>query len=157
AVHTSGGDVALDFSGMGSGALMDVEGTITLSVLNFVNLQGSFSFQTFTDLVSGKTDIAVGATNVNATLPLGPLRLTIDGGSLGLVMLPGPANTSTYALVANGGTDNLTGIPGLSLSASGLLVRINNTGDDLTTRIGSTSINTPGGSVALDFSGLGTG
>ena len=157
AVHTSGGDVALDFTGKGSGALMDVEGTITLSVLNFVSLQGSFSFQTFTDLVSGKTDIAVGATNVNATLSVGGVSLTIDGASLGLVMLPGASNTSTYALVANGGTDTLTGIPGLSLSASGLLVRINNTGDDLTTRIGSTSISTPGGSVALDFSGLGTG
>ena len=158
AVHTSGGDVALDFTGMGSGALKAVEGTITLSVLNFVSLHGSFAFQTFTDLVSGKNDIAIAATGIDATLAVGGVSLTINGASLGVVVLPGiGTGPGSYALVANGGTDALTGVPGLTLSASGLSVRINNTGADLTTRIGTTSIVTPGGSVDLDFTGLGTG
>ena len=157
AVHTPDGDVALDFSGLGSGALQEVEGNITLSVLNFVTLQGSFAFQSFTDLVSGQTDLAIAATDLNATLAVGGVSLTINGASLGLVVLPGTSNNSTYALVANGGTDALTGVPGLSLSATGLSVRINNTGDDLTTRIGTTTLTTPTGSVSLDFTGLGTG
>lgn len=157
AVHTSGGDVTLDFSGIGAGALMDVEGTITLSILNFVTLHGSFAFQSFTDLVSGQSDLAVAATNLDVTMAVGGVTLAINGASLGLVIIPGTGATGSYALVANGGTDSLTGVPGLTLSASGLSVKINNTGVDLTTRIGATTIKTPEGSVSLDFSGLGTG
>ncbi len=157
-VHTPDGDVALDFTGLGAGSLETVEGTLTLNVANFASLQGSFAFETFTDLVSGATDIAVAATNVNASLTVGGVSLNVNGASLGLLVLPGVSGAaSTYALLANGGTDSLTGIPDLSLSASGLSVKINNTGVDPTTRIGSTSINTPGGSVALNFTGLGSG
>ena len=138
--------------------MKEVEGTITLSILNFVDLHGSFAIQSFTDLVSGNTDLAVAATGVDATLAVGGVSLTISDASLGVLMVSGaPGAKGTYALVANGGTDMLNGVTGLSLSASGLSVRINNTGVDPSTRMGATSISTPGGSVALDFSGLGTG
>lgn len=157
-VQTPGGEVALTFDGLGAGPSKIVEGTITLDVVGFVSLEGSFSFQTFTDLVTGKTDIAIGATGVNATLTVGNVALTIDDASLGLLIIPGvTADTGTYALVANGGADTLTGIDALSVSASGLKVRINNTGLDLASHVGSTTIETPGGSVALDFSDLGSG
>lgn len=158
AIHTPGGDVTLNFSGLGSGTLQDVEGSLTLSVLNFVTLQGSFAFQTFTDLVSGQTDLAFAATGVNAALTVGSVSLTITGASLGLLVLPGAtADSSTYALIANGGSDKLAGITGLNLSATGLSVRINNTGVDPTTRTGTASLATSTGSVPLNFTGLGSG
>jgi len=158
AVSTPGGDIALDFAGLGAGNTKSIEGTITLEVLGFVSLHGSFSFQTFTDLVSGATDIAVAATGVNATLAVGDVSLVIEGASLGLLMLPGSnGGPSSYALVANGGTSTLNGVPGLSLSGSGLQVRINNTGVDVAARAGTTTLQTPGGSVDLDFSDLGSG
>lgn len=157
-VHTPGGDVALDFTGLGAGSLETISGNLTLSVDNFASLQGSFAFETFTDLVSGAADIAVAATNVNASLSVGGVTLSVNGASLGLLILPGVSGgASTYALLANGGTDSLTGIPDFSLSASGLSVKINNTGVDPTTRIGTTSITTPGGSEGINFSGLGSG
>ncbi|HLP78333.1 MAG TPA: hypothetical protein VK327_15615, partial [Candidatus Paceibacterota bacterium] len=157
-VLTSGGAVPLSFTGMGAGATKSVEGTITLDILGFVSLHGSFAFQTFTDLITTKTDIAIAATGVDASLTVGNVSLAINGASLGLLIIPGAAaGQSTYALVANGGTDSLTGIPGLSLSASGLSVRINTTGLDIAAHVGSTSIQTPGGSVSMDFSDLGSG
>ncbi|MGN6644168.1 MAG: beta strand repeat-containing protein, partial [Verrucomicrobiota bacterium] len=158
AVLTPGGNVSLDFTGLGAGPTKTVSGTIRLDILGFVSLEGSFSFQTFTDLVSGASDIAVAATGVKASLTVGDVSLVIDGASLGLLIIPGVAGgPSSYALVANGGTDTLTGVPGLSLSAAGLSVKINNTGFDIEARVGSTSLETPGGSVDLDFSDLGSG
>ena len=46
AIHTTGGDVTLDFLGLGSGAspVFDVEGAVSLSVANFVTLSGAFGF-----------------------------------------------------------------------------------------------------------------
>ena len=157
-VHTSGGDVALDFAGLGAGSTKTIEGTITLEILDFVSLHGSFSFQTFTDLITGANDIAIAATDVDASLTVGNVSLLVDGASLGLLIIPGAvAGQSTYALVANGGDDSLVGIPGLSLSASGLSVRINTTGLDIEEHVGSTTISTPGGDVEMDFSDLGSG
>ena len=47
----------------------------------------------------------------------------------------------TYALLANGGTDSLTGIPELSLTASGMDVLFNNTGVNPSSLPGSTTGN----------------
>src|SRR5262249_21941085 len=82
------------------------------------------------------------------------VNLTIDGASLDLLILSG---TKKYALIAGGGTDALTGIPALSVSASGLTVMVNNTGIDPTTLAGLPgSITTADGSQAVSFSGLGS-
>src|SRR5581483_233262 len=156
-VQTPDGTLPFDFSGLGSGNVTDIEGTVTLNIANFVSLSGDFGFQTFVDTTSGGTDIVIGAKNLNATLGTATTNLSINGASLGLLIVPGTSgNPSTYALVANGGTDTLNGVPGLSVSASGLSVKINSTGLDPTTLASlPQTAHTPDGDVALDFSGLG--
>ena len=144
-------NILLDFpsneeSAMGTG--------IGLSVGTFVTLSGDFGFKKVTD--ANGTLIKIGAKNVNATLAVGGVSLTVQGASLGLVLKPGSGSAATtYALITQGGTDTLNGVPGLTLSATGLQVRVRN-GLDPAAITGSVA--TPGGNVSLDFSGLaGTG
>ena len=96
-----------------------------------VTLHGSFGFQAYVDSVTGFTDIAIGATGINVTLGTPDVNLQITGASLGLLIVAGTgASNSTYALVANGGTDTLNGITGVSFVGDGLAVKINNLGVD---------------------------
>src|SRR5260370_23916775 len=64
-----------------------------------------------------------------------------------------------YALEVNGGTDRLTGVPGVSLSASGLLVRVNTTGTPVTDNGLATGnpLTVPAGNqtITLDFRATG--
>ena len=89
------------------------------------------------------------------------MALNVSDASLGLVIVTANTNTPTpatetagsYALVANGGTDSLTGIPDLSLSTSGLTVLVNNTGVNPNNLPGvGQGIPTPDGSLAFGFS-----
>src|SRR5690606_21800107 len=87
---------------------------LTLTIGSFVTLTGDFGFQTFTDSETGLTNIAIGAANVNAVLGAADTNLTITGASLGLLIRPGAGvDSTTYALIANGGTDILNGVPGV--------------------------------------------
>src|SRR6185437_7144666 len=157
-ISTPGGSVALDFSGLGTGIVKDIEGNISLTIANFVSLSGDFGFQQFTDSTTGTTEILVGGKNISATLGTDTTNVTINGASLGVLLLPGAAgNPGTYALVANGGDDQLNGVPGLSLSAFGLMVKVNNGVDSQLLADGAQVVHTSGGDVTLDFSALGAG
>ncbi|MGN6641734.1 MAG: beta strand repeat-containing protein, partial [Verrucomicrobiota bacterium] len=154
-ILTPDGSLPFDFAGLGSGDIIRVEGSITLNIANFVSLKGDFAFQTFKDSNSGLNNILVAATNVDSVLGTSTTNLTISGASLGLAIISG--TPSTYVLIVNGGTNTLNGVPGLELSASGLKVRVNTTGVDPTTLGIPATLSTPGGSVDLDFSDLGSG
>lgn len=143
---------------------------LTLGIAGFVSLQGDFSFERSV-IVSGtvtSTEISIGATNIDAFLGANEgeadeTGLRITGASLGLLffktvdaalMTQAP---STYALVASGGTNAIVGVPGLTLGSNGLLVKVNQTGTDVTDDLGMPRvINTPGGNVTLDFTETGT-
>src|SRR5439155_8125227 len=64
---------------------------------------------------------------------------------------------SSYALVAGGGSDSLTGVSGLTLTGAGLTVRVRHGLDPSTVSLPSGGVITPDGIVHLDFSNLGTG
>ena len=93
---------------------------LTFSIASFVTITGNFGFQTTTS--GGISTLAVTADNVNATMSAGDVTLTVSGASLSLLIVTANTNTGTpvapsvgsYALLANGGTDALTGIPDLS-------------------------------------------
>ena len=156
-IQTPGGAVSFSFPTYGSTMFEDVEVTgISFSIGNFVTVTGNLAIQTFADpTTSGVSDLAIAATDVNASVSAGGVSLTLTGASLGMLMVPG--TTTNYALVVTGGTDALTGVPGLTLSATGLSVYVN-TGITPSTYLGSASaIVTSAGSVPLVFTGLGTG
>ena len=129
---------------------------LQLTIGSLVTITGNFGFQTFTDPNTSLTDVIIGASDVTAILGTTSTNLTITGASLGLLILP--SATNTYAVVASGGSDTLNGVPGLSVSASGLTVKVNTTGIDPTTITGlPPSLTTPDGTLLLDFGGLGSG
>ncbi len=152
-VQTPGGAVTFDFSGLGTGTsnVTDIEGHLTLAVAGLASLEGDFGFQAFAD--GSASDLAIGANNVNVVLGTASTNVTITGASLGLLVKSGVG----YALVANGGTDTLNGVPGLSISSTGLSVRVRSGLDPSTLTGAPTSVQTAGGgSVPLDFSNLGS-
>ena len=143
---------------------------ITLSIAGFVSLSGDFSFErnATTSGTTTKTEISIGATNIDAFLGAnegqpGETGLRVTGASLGLLFFK-TVNTAlmtqapaTYALVASGGTNQLVGVPGLTLGSNGLLVKVNKTGTDVTDGMGMPRvISTPGGNVTLDFTATGS-
>ncbi len=152
-VDVNGTEVHLVFAGNETSASA---AGLSLSVGAFISVTGDFGFTQFTD--GSATDIAIGATNVDATMAAGSVSVTVTGASLGLLVKPGAAAAdAAYALVANGGTDTLNGVPGLSLSASALTVRARKGLDTTTVSGAPATVHTPGGDVSLDFTGLGSG
>ena len=127
-----------------------------ISVGTFASISGDFGFSEFT-VSGGDTYLAIGAENVTAVVSAGGVSLTVTGASLGLLIDTSSATTG-YALVANGGTDSLTGVPGLTLTGTGLAVRVRS-GLDASTLSSAlpSGVITPDGTVSLDFSNLGTG
>jgi len=142
--------ISLNFGDLPAGTtnVTDIQGSVSLSVAGFVSLQGSFGFQEYTP-ATGDPILVVGATNVNAVLGTATTNLTITGASLGVMIQDG-----NYALQANGGTVALNGVPDLSFAASSLEVKVEHGLDPANVSGAPTSIATPGGNVALDFSGL---
>src|SRR5438309_7470889 len=161
-VSTPDGPVVLDFSnlGTGTGNVTDVEGTVTLAIANFVSMTGAFGFQQFSD--SGATYLAVGASDLTIVLGTSTTNLTLAHASFGLVIEPGSGGSATtYALEAKGSSTaadtSLNGVPDLTLNASNLLVRVRSGLDVSGDANIPTSVQTPNGPVALDFTGLGAG
>ena len=136
-----------------------ISGTgLKLSIGTFLTVTGDFGFQEAT--ANNITTLDVAAENVNATMTAGPASLNVSGASLGLLVVTASPGTPAVGTVlsANGGTDTLTGVPGLSLTASGMQVLANDTGVDPTTLPGATTgIATPDGSLTLGFTGFGSG
>ncbi len=133
-IKTSGGNITLDFSGLGAGTsnVFDVEGQVNLTVGNFVTLSGAFGFQTYTS--ASDTYLAMGMDG-SITLTAGTNSLALANVSIGVLVDQGSAGT-TYALQASEGADpadtTFTGPAGLTLSASNLLVLVDQ-GLDLST------------------------
>ena len=124
-VPTPDGGVKLDFSSLsslvGTVAVTQISGQVTLSIANFVSLSGDFIFQ------SSGTGFTVAADNVDAVLGTSAVNLSVTGASFGLIVVPGTGGASSnYALVASGGMDSLNGIPDLTLTTNGLMVEVNN-------------------------------
>ena len=156
-VKTGGGNsVPLTFTQLGSSNVEIVEGAVTLTIANFVSLSGDFGFEEFTDHTYG-TEILVGADNVNTVLGTATTNLSISGASFGLLIIPDMG----YALLANGGTDTLNGVPGVTLSAQDLTVKVISAGlpaGALTAaNAEALTVPTPDGGVLLDFAGLTAG
>ncbi len=127
-----------------------------VSVGTFASITGDFGFSQFT-VSGGDTYLAIAAENVTAAVSAGDVSLTVTGASLGL-LIDTSAMSPSYALVANGETDSLTGVPGLTLTGTGLAVRVRNGLDPSTLSSDLPSgVITPDGTVSLDFSGLGSG
>ena len=130
---------------------------VTLAVGTFVSLTGDFGIQETSN--GGVTTLAVAAKDINGAMAVGPASLYIAGASLDLLVVTASSSTpavGSVALLASGGTDTLTGVPGLTLTANGMKVLYNNTGADPTTLPGATEvITTPDGNLTLNFSGLG--
>src|SRR5262249_50371624 len=91
---------------------------LSISVGGFASITGDFGFQQFTD--NGQTYLAIGAENVTASVSAGGVSVAVTGAGLGL-LINTTAITPAYALVAGGGTDSLTGVPGLTLSGRCLM------------------------------------
>src|SRR5262249_33878024 len=147
-----------DFTPVIEGAttdLTDIEASATLSVANFGTLQGDFGFQSY--IVSGIRQIAVGATSVTATLGTSSTYLQVTNASFGMVIKPGSSGSATtYALKATASSAGLFGVTGLTLTANNLLVEARE-GLDLSEASGLPVVQTSGGAVTLNFSGLGPG
>ena len=161
-VQTSGGDVTLDFTGLGSTDVTSIEGDATLAVANFGSLAGKFGFQAYEDGATGAQQFAIGATDVTAILGTVGTNLTLANASFGLIVRPGSGiNPTTYALQAKGSSNpadtSLNGVTGLTLNASNLMVRVRKGLDVSAASAFPTTIQTSGGNVTLDFSGLGAG
>ncbi|MDI1314237.1 hypothetical protein, partial [Prosthecobacter sp.] len=163
-IQTSGGNVVLDFANLGSGTsdVTDIQGHAKLVVQDFGSLEGSFGFQSYSDAATGARQIAIGATGLSVVVGSGTTNLRLANASLGIIVRPGSATVATtYALQAKGSSNpadtSLNGIDGLTLNASNLLVRVRKGLDVSATTGFPTSILTPGGTVTLDFAGLGSG
>ena len=145
--------IPLSFTGNETDVLA---GGLGISVGSFASITGDFGFSEFT-APNGDTDLAIGAENVTAAVSAGDVSLTVTGASLGL-LIDTTSTPATYALVANGGTDSLSGVPGLTLTGTGLAVRVRSGLDPSTLSSELTSgVITPDGTVSLAFSTLGTG
>lgn len=126
-------------------------GTATISMADFVDVQGSFGFELSEFEADGVTTsrIEVAATNVEAFLGTGhgtvdETGVELTGGKLGAVIDTPKGGDSAYALVASG-EGGLNGVDGLSLSGT-IDAHVNRLG----TAIDET-IATPGGDVAVMF------
>jgi hypothetical protein len=151
-IITPDGGVTLNFAGVGAGNVFDLQGSITeLQVGDILDATGDFGFQAFTT-PSGGSAVIIAAENVTAVMGTPAVNLTIENASLGLLIVPG--TSPAYALVSNGGNDSLNGINGLTLTASSLKVNINSGVDAPTLAAASEAVQTPDGSLALNFNTL---
>ncbi len=147
-INVGGAQLPLAFvAGTGSTASITGSG-VTLTVGSFATVSGSFAVQ------KSGSDFAVGASNVSASVGVtdgsGFTGVKLDGASFGLLVRSGG-----YAVVVNGGTDTLQGIPGLSLSASNLSIRVNTAGVITGQSVGGVPIEFPNGNVT-DIEGSAT-
>ena len=122
-------NVALNFGGLGSGNITEIDGNISIGVANLVSLSGFFSF---TEQTSGTvTTILVGGSSINAFV--GPadhsLGVQISGASFGLAIFrDSTLSASTYALQASTPSLTAVGLPAdITLSGSVSLL-VNTTG-----------------------------
>jgi len=153
-VNTPGGLVTLNFAGLTTNSIKDIEGTVNLTIQNFLTLSASFGFQSFLDPTTGLTDIVVGATNVNTQLGTNSTNIQITGASFGLVIVPNISGGSAYALLTSAGSVSLNGMPGLTLMASNLAVEVNSgITPDMLENLPAT-VQTPDGNVPLDFTSV---
>ncbi len=171
-ITTAGGPVSIGFTDGSNNTddqrnLLDVEGNITLNVVpggnTFASLTGDFGFKiaNITDNTGAiiGTRFIVGAQNINAVLGTTAINATITGASLGLVLdyqTTGTVTTTSYALLAKGGTDALNGVTGLTLSGSGLTVQVIRGLAPAALSGFADSVHTNAGTVAINLSGLGT-
>ena len=156
-IETPDGSLSLGFGVFGTSAatITELSGTISLNIANLVALSGNFFFEETTP-IGGSTEIIAGASDVDATFGTASTNLTISDASLSLLVVPGASGASTnYALIASGGTDKLNGIPGVSLTASGLTAEVN-TGlsSTLLMAADNSGVQTPGGQVTINFDSL---
>ncbi len=110
--------IPLDFTGNETEAVAQ---GLSISVGTLASLTGDFSFSQFS-VPGGDTYVAIGASNVTASVSAGGVSVTVTGASLGLLI--DTSAPSNYAVVADGGADSLTGVPGLTLAGSGLTVQV---------------------------------
>ncbi|MHB1421756.1 MAG: beta strand repeat-containing protein [Gemmataceae bacterium] len=157
-VQTPDGAVTLDFSGLGSGTatVASITGSLSLAVANLGTLQGDFGLQTYVDQ-SGVRQIAIGAMITKATIGTSSTYVEVDNATLGALIDPGTGgNATTFALEETGGAASLQGVTGLTLSASNLMVAARE-GLNPSAATGLPTIQTSGGAVQLNFSGMGPG
>ena len=138
-------NIALDFGKLPAGTtnVTEIEGSASISISGFASLQGDFGFELYTP-VSGASTLLVGATNVNAVLGTVDTNVTLTGGSLALMVQSG-----NYALVANGGTIALNGVPDLTLTTTALQVEVEHGLNPASVTGAPTSITTPSGAVSF--------
>ncbi len=103
-IHTSGGDVTLDFSTLGTGNVEAIQGTATLTIANSgvspagLSFAGNFAFARQTDPANANvTRILVGLSNASAFIG----TTTSDGTPLfGLSLTNGQLGLAIYATAA---------------------------------------------------------
>ncbi len=148
------GSVTLSFGKGEIGPFYEVEGHITLQIANLGPVSGDFGLQKVSD-GSGGSYLAIGMNNVNIVLGTTDTNLTIANASFGLLIHKPLGAAATYALVSSSGIDTLNGIPDLSLTGS-LSVMYNNGVNTSAPGIPA-SVQTPSGSVALNFTSVAAG
>ena len=171
-IATGGVPVVLDFSG----STFEAQGTISIAIGSFVYVSGTVAFTKGTTLsgahiAGGGTApdlsvLTIGATGASAFFGVGAsdssgtggIGLSLTGVDFGLALLK-PADGSAgsyYALKASVGTVGLLGVPGVTISATGVTFEINGsdqTGVALDFTGHTLSIPTGGDPVTIDFTG----
>ncbi|HVP75835.1 MAG TPA: hypothetical protein VMS63_07420, partial [Gaiellaceae bacterium] len=171
-IATGGAPVVLDFSG----TTFEAQGTIAIAIGSFVYVSGTVAFTKGTTLsgahIAGggvAPDLSVmtiGATGASAFFGVGAhdssgaggIGLSLTDVDFGLALLK-PADGSAgsyYALKANVGSVGLVGVPGVTVSASGVTFAINGSdqaGVALDFTGHTLSIPTGGTPVTIDFTG----
>ena len=171
-IATGGTPVVLDFSG----STFEAQGTIAIAIGSFVYISGTVAFTKGTTLSGAQiagggtapdlSVLTIGATGASAFFGVGAhdssgaggIGLSLTGVDFGLALLK-PADGSAgsyYALKASVGTVGLVGVPGVTVSASGVTFAINGsdqTGVALDFTGHNLSIPTGGTPVTIDFTG----
>jgi len=117
---------------------------ITLALSGFGSVSGSISLKRGSD---GSIELA--ASNVSANLGpggSGAAGVALTGGSLGLILQGRSSSEAGYALVATG-TASLAGFSGVTLTAANAALRVNTTGEAISSR----TIGTGNASTTLAF------
>ena len=106
-----------------------IYGSITLQIVDFVAISGSFGFEK--QITGSITKMLIGASNINIFLGTGAgtadaIGLQVTNANLGVVLFKEGTAAATYALSADGSAA-LVGLDGLQISGT-LGVKINQTG-----------------------------
>ncbi len=143
-INVGGTPVTLQFA-PGTGSTASIIGTgVTLSVGTFASVSGNFS------IVQNGNDYDISASNINATVGVTQgtgatatfTGIQITGASLGLLLRSGG-----YAVVVNGGNDSIQGVPGLTVTANSLTVKVDTLGIITGQTIGGVLLDFPNGNV----------